>query len=176
MQAEPYATPVAASSGVAVAAVASADTTWLLFALGATEYAVAVESVQQIIGLLPITRVPRMPEPVRGVINLRGRVIPVVDLRIRFSLEAVDHGQRTCIIVVRAAGAELGIVVDRVMEVAHIPASSIEDAPRFGGSDTNYLVGVAKHGARVVLLLDIEQTLADGAIDAFDAAATVQPA
>lgn len=146
-------------------------TTWLVFALGATEYAVDVASVQQIIGLQPITRVPRMPDAVRGVINLRGRVVPIVDLRIRFNLEAVDHGQRTCIIVVRTAGADVGIVVDRVLEVARVAVDTIEDAPQFGGSDTVYLRGVAKHDGRVLLLLDTGRALSGEQLDALDAAA-----
>jgi purine-binding chemotaxis protein CheW len=133
---------------------------YLIFVLGAEEYGVQVARVREIIGAMPITRVPRMPESVRGVINLRGKIIPVVDLRIRFGLDAVDHGQRTCIIVVQAAGTEFGVVVDRVSEVASVDASAIEDAPAFGADiDTEYLLGIAKHGTRVRLLLDIERAL-----------------
>lgn len=138
----------------------AAATKWLVFGLGATEYGVDIGCVQQIIGLLPITRVPLLPDAVRGVINLRGRVIPVVDLRIQFGLDAVDHGQRTCIIVVRAGEMELGLVVDRVAEVVQLDAGSIEDAPHFGsGIDTDYMLGVAQHGDRVLLLLDVERAL-----------------
>jgi len=133
---------------------------WLICALGSTEYGVDVARVRQIIGLLPITRVPRMPAAVRGVINLRGRVIPVVDLRVRFGLEAQDHGQRTCIIVVQTGETDLGLVVDGVAEVAHLDAGAIEDAPHFGDNvDTGHLVGVAKHGERVLLLLDVDRAL-----------------
>src|SRR5690606_20774944 len=106
--------------------------TWLVFGLGPTDYAVEVERVRSIIGLLPITRVPQLPESVRGVINLRGKVIPVIDMRLRFGLEAVDHGQRTCIVVLQAAGSEFGVVVDRVVEVAHISHADVEPAPQFG--------------------------------------------
>jgi len=146
---------------------------WLICALGSTEYGIAVSRVQQIIGLLPITRVPRMPAAVRGVINLRGRVIPVVDLRVRFGLEAVDHGQRTCIIVVQTGETDLGLVVDGVAEVAHLDAAAIEDAPHFGDSvDTGHLVGVAKHGTRVLLLLDVDRALpAEAALALHGAAA-----
>lgn len=133
---------------------------YLVFALGSTDYAVTVDRVREIIGLLPITRVPRLPDSVRGVINLRGKVIPVVDLRIRFGLEAVDHGQRTCIIVLQAAGTEFGVVVDRVNEVAQIPTESIEEPPQFGADlDTEYLLGVARNGERVRLLLDVDHAL-----------------
>lgn len=146
--------------------------TWLVFALGATEYAMPVERVREIIGLLPITRVPRLPESVRGVVNLRGRVVPVVDLRIRFGLEAVDHGQRTCIIVVQAAGIELGVVVDRVSEVVRIAEHEVEEPPRFGAAiDTGYLLGIARHGDRVRLLLDADRALSPQDLDVLSAAA-----
>ena len=133
---------------------------YLVFGLGNTDYAVDVGRVREIIGLLPITRVPRLPESVRGVINLRGKVIPVVDLRIRFGLEATDHGQRTCIIVLQAAGSEFGVVVDRVIEVAHIAAENIEEPPRFGADiDTEYLLGVSNNGQRVRLLIDMDRAV-----------------
>lgn len=144
----------------ASAAVAAGGSKWLLFAVGSTEYGVDIGSVQQIIGLLPITRIPRMPDAVRGVINLRGRVIPVVDLRIRFGLDAVDQNQRTCIIVVRSRAMDLGLVVDSVAEVAVIDSGGIDDPPQFGnGVDTEYLLGVAQYAGRVVLLLDVERAL-----------------
>lgn len=134
--------------------------TWLVFALGTTDYAVEVERVRTIIGLLPITRVPQLPDSVRGVINLRGQVVPVVDLRIRFGLEAVDHGSRTCIVVLQAAGSEFGVVVDRVIEVASIAAEAVEPPPQLGADpDTEYLLGVARHGERVRLLLDVDRAL-----------------
>lgn len=133
---------------------------YLVFVLGSGEYCIDVLRVREIIGPLPVTRVPRMPDTVRGVINLRGKIIPVVDLRIRFGLDAVDHGARTCMIVVQCAGAELAAVVDRVCEVATITEEEVEDTPAFGSSvDTTYLLGVAKTGTRVRLLLDIERAL-----------------
>jgi purine-binding chemotaxis protein CheW len=134
---------------------------YLVFVLGGGEYCIDVLKVREIIGPLPVTRVPRMPDTVRGVINLRGKIIPVIDLRVRFDLEAVDHGARTCMIVVQMGGAELAAVVDRVCEVATITEADIEDTPAFGGSiDTAYLLGVAKTGTRVRLLLDVERALA----------------
>lgn len=145
--------------------------TWLVFALGATDYAIEVERVRTIIGLLPITRVPRLPESVRGVINLRGQVVPIVDLRIRFGLEAVDYGSRTCIIVLQAAGSEFGVVVDRVIDVAHIAAGAVESPPQFGAElDTGYLLGVARHGERVRLLLDMDRALSRAELTALASA------
>ena len=134
---------------------------YLVFMLGGGEYCIDVLKVREIIGPLPVTRVPRLPETVRGVINLRGSIIPVVDLRIRFGMEAVDHGARTCMIVVQREDSELAAVVDRVCEVATIAEADIEDAPVFGGGvDTTYLLGVARTGTRVRLLLDMERALA----------------
>lgn len=133
---------------------------FLVFTLGEEAYAISVTDVREIIGAVPITRVPNVPDSVRGVINLRGKIIPVADLRIRFNLEAVDHGARTCIIVVRARGAEFGLVVDRVVEVARIADDEIEPPPQFGADiRTDYLRGIARSGGRVRLLLDVEQTL-----------------
>jgi purine-binding chemotaxis protein CheW len=147
----------AASSGAAVLAPAGK---YLVFSLGGEEYGIAVSQVREIIGPMPVTRVPRVPESVLGVINLRGKVIPVVDLRIRFGLEPIDHGLRTCIVVVQAADAEFGLVVDCVSEVIGIGETEIEEPPAFGpGVDTPYLLGVAKCGPHVRLLLDIERVL-----------------
>jgi purine-binding chemotaxis protein CheW len=134
--------------------------TCLVFTLGGDEYAVDVAGVREIVGALPITRVPGLPPAVLGVVNLRGRIIPVVDLRVRFGLDAVDHGERTCIIVVQSAGAEYGMVVDRVLEVVTMGADAVEEAPVFaGGVDTEYLCGIARHGPRVRLLLDLSRVL-----------------
>jgi purine-binding chemotaxis protein CheW len=134
--------------------------------LGGEEYAVEVLKVREIIGPLPITRVPRMPAAVRGVVNLRGKVIPVVDLRIRFGLEPVDHGARTCMIVVHAAGAEYAALVDRVCEVALIADADIEEKPALGAStDGACLLGIARAGSRVRLLLDLERAVAAAAAD-----------
>lgn len=133
---------------------------FLTFFLADEEYGLEILKVREIIGLLPITRVPRTPESIRGVINLRGKVIPVVDLRSRFGLPAVEASERTCIIVVQANGVEFGVVVDQVSEVADVAAEDVEDAPAFGAQmDTAFLLGIAKSGDRVKLLLDIDRVL-----------------
>lgn len=147
---------------------------YVIFVLGEEEYGVAVERVREIIGPLPVTRVPRMPESVLGVINLRGKIVPVVDLRIRFGLEPVDHGRQTCMIVVETAAAEFAVMVDRVSEVATVGATDIDDAPHFGsGIETDYLLGVAKYGSRVRLLLDIERALSEREVAALERAADI---
>lgn len=144
---------------------------YLVFTLGKEAYAIAVTDVREIIGALPITRVPGLPESVRGVINLRGKIIPVADLRIRFGIDAVDHGHRTCIVVVHARGAEFGLVVDRVLEVANISEHEIEPPPEFGANvQPDYLLGIARTGLRVLLLLDVARTLTSTEASALSAA------
>jgi len=133
---------------------------YLTFFLGAEEYGIAILKVQEIIGLLPITRVPRTPAFVRGVVNLRGRVIAIVDLRLKFDMPAAEPGAKSCIIVVQANGAHLGLLVDRVSEVADIAAADIEPPPPLGAAvRTDYLLGIGKSGPRVRLLLDIDCVL-----------------
>jgi purine-binding chemotaxis protein CheW len=150
------------STGTAPAEAASTRQggKFLTFFLSDEEYGLEILKVREIIGMMPITRVPRTPEYMRGVINLRGKVIPVVDLRVRFALEATEQSQRTCIIVVQAGGVEFGVVVDRVSEVANVASDDIEDAPSFGAEvGTEYLLGIAKSGGKVKLLLDIDRVL-----------------
>jgi purine-binding chemotaxis protein CheW len=164
----------------AAATVAAQGGRYLIFVLGAEEYAVDVLRVREIIGPLPVTRVPRMPPAVHGVVNLRGTVIPVLDLRVRFGLEPVDHGERTCMIVVQTAAGEFAALVDRVCEVATIGAADIEPTPSFGPAvDTDHLTGVARAGQRVRLLLDIDRTIgacAGGGCTAGDVVAAHEPA
>jgi purine-binding chemotaxis protein CheW len=132
---------------------------YLTFQLGAEEYGVEILKVQEIIGMLPITRVPRTPHFVRGVINLRGKVIPIVDLRAKFGMDAAE-GSATVIIVVQVQGVQLGALVDRVSEVAAIGAAEIAEPPSFGADvETEYLLGIAKGAGKVTLLLDIDRVL-----------------
>ncbi len=143
---------------------------YLTFFLADEEYGLEILKVSEIIGMQPITRVPRMPECVRGVINLRGKVIPITDLRLKFGMSAEDS-EDTCIIVVQMKGIQTGIVVDRVSEVVAIGDSDIEDAPTFGaGVHTEFLLGIGKAGGRVKLLLDIDKVLATAELAALEAA------
>jgi purine-binding chemotaxis protein CheW len=137
---------------------------YLTFKLSDETYGLEIIKVREIIGMLPITRMPRTPEDVRGVINLRGKVIPVIDLRIKFKMEAMETTSETCIIVVdiRDANGELlvGILVDGVSEVLDIGENDIDDAPELGDSvDSSFISGVAKSGDKVVILLDILSVL-----------------
>jgi purine-binding chemotaxis protein CheW len=151
-------------------ATASRAGKYLTFFLAGEEYGLEILKVSEIIGMQPITRVPRMPEFVRGVINLRGKVIPITDLRKKFgmSLDGVDD---SCIIVVQMKGVQTGIVVDRVSEVVAIVEADIEDAPTFGaGIHTEFLLGIGKAGGRVKLLLDIDKVLVTSELEALEAA------
>lgn len=151
---------------------------YLTFALGKEEYGLEILKVREIIGFMDITAVPRTPPYVRGVINLRGQVIAVVDLRAKFDMEPTQKTEQTCIIVVeiRQDGRRLntGIVVDRVSEVLDIAGEKIEDPPRLGASvDTDFILGMGKIGDSVKILLDIDKVLAG---DAAVAQATVESA
>ncbi len=133
---------------------------FLTFFLGEEEYGLEILKVQEIIGLMSITRVPRTPGFVRGVINLRGKVIPIVELRSKFQMEGVEDTEQTCIIVVQTQGVQFGVVVDRVSEVVDLSSDSIEDAPEFGAEiDTDFILGMGKTGSRVRILVDIDRVL-----------------
>ncbi len=149
------------SAGAATAPRAGARAgKYLTFFLAREEYGLEILKVHEIMGVMPITRVPRTPSFVRGVINLRGKVIPIVDLRAKFGMEAAAASAENCIIVVQAHGAQTGVMVDRVSEVSDIAESQVEDAPSFGSDvQTDFLLGIAKSADRVRLLLDIERVL-----------------
>ncbi len=132
----------------------------LTFKLANEEYGIEILKVREIIGMMNITAVPRMPNYVKGVINLRGKVIPVIDLRLKFGLDEIEHTEQTCIIVVDA-GQEIGIIVDTVSEVLDITRDNIEPPPAIGESAHNsFIFGMGKVGDAVKILLDIDRVLA----------------
>jgi purine-binding chemotaxis protein CheW len=137
---------------------------YLTFTLAEEEYGIGILKIKEIIGMMPITSVPKTPEFVKGVINLRGKVIPVIDLRLRFGMEELEYTERTCIIVVEIEGQTgtilIGIVVDAVSEVLNIKSEDMEDTPTFGAKlNTQYILGMAKMEGGVKILLDIDQVL-----------------
>jgi purine-binding chemotaxis protein CheW len=137
---------------------------YMTFQLAREVYGLEILAVQEIIGLLQITRVPLTPDFIRGVINLRGRVVPAIDLRLKFGMEAVEATEQTVVIVVQyqVAGRALtmGVLVDLVLEVLSIEASQIEPPPDLGYvADGDFIRGVGKAGDRVVFLLDIAKAL-----------------
>jgi purine-binding chemotaxis protein CheW len=150
----------------AMKAMVDREGKYLTFTLAGEEYGIGILKVKEIIGIMAITTVPQTPEYMKGVINLRGKVIPVVDLRLKFEMEAIDYTERTCIIVVEIEGnnrkIQMGIVVDAVSEVMNIKAGDIEDTPNFGSRlNTEYILGMAKTGGKVKILLDIGKVLSD---------------
>ncbi len=149
---------------------------YLTFTLAEEEYGIGILKIKEIIGMMPITTVPQTPEFVKGVINLRGKVIPVMDLRLRFGMDSMAYTERTCIIVVEIDGSngtiQIGIVVDSVSEVLSIKGEDIEDTPTFGTKlNTEYILGMAKMEGGVKILLDIDRVLSEGEIVALEKAA-----
>jgi len=136
---------------------------YLTFLLAQEEYAIQVLKVREIMGIQHITTVPQTPPDVKGVINLRGKVIPVTDLRLKFGLPEAEYSQRTCIIVVQLQGEseiQVGIIVDEVCEVLNLMQGDIQDTPDFGrGITTPYLLGMAKVKGKVKILLDIDHVV-----------------
>jgi purine-binding chemotaxis protein CheW len=157
-------------NAAAVKTMAGLAGKYLTFGLGVEEYGLPVLKVREIIKMLDITQVPQMPAHVKGVINLRGKVIPVVDLRLKFGFPSQEYNERTCVIVVEVVisngGVMMGIVVDAVSEVLNLAAEDIERTPDFGEQvDTDYMTGVAKVKGKVKILLDLDRVLgADGTI------------
>jgi purine-binding chemotaxis protein CheW len=140
----------------------NATDTFLTFALGDESFALPILRVREIIGITDVTPVPRMPAHVRGVLNLRGKVIPVIDLRRRLGFDPLPDSKRTCIVIIQTGtgteAVQIGVVVDRVSEVRDIPPSAIEPPPQLGASvDLACITGVGKSGKHVVMLLDADR-------------------
>lgn len=149
---------------------------YLTFSLASEAYGIPILKVKEINGMMPVTPVPRVPDFLKGVINLRGKVIPVIDLRLKFGLEQADYTERTCIIVVEIASQSgtlpTGVIVDSVSEVIAIKDEDIEDTPEFGTVlDTGFISGMAKKDGDIKILLDIDSVVTTNEIDALANAA-----
>ena len=130
------------------------------FALGSEEYGVDIAQVQEINRMVTITHVPRAPRFMEGVINLRGQLIPIIDLRLRFGMERSERTKNTRIVVTEIDAKRIGMVVDSVSEVLRVPVEQIEDAPDLvAGVDTEYIRGVAKMGDRLIIMLDLSRVI-----------------
>jgi len=143
---------------------------YLTFSIDREEYDISILKVKEIIGMMRITPVPQTPEHVKGVINLRGKVIPVIDLRLRFGMNATEYTERTCIVVVEIDSAtgklHIGMVVDSVSEVINIKGVDIQDTPTFGTAlDTDYILGMATTAGSVKILLNIDRVLSTDELD-----------
>ena len=147
---------------------------YLTFRLGGEEFGFEILKVQEIIKMMDVTKVPRTPDFMKGVINLRGKVIPVVDLRAKFGMEGAAVTEKTCVVVVQvkhgtAVRVTMGTVVDEVSEVLDVDGGQIEPAPEFGASvDTAFILGMGKIGKKVIMLLDIDKVLSAGDIEALN--------
>ncbi len=147
---------------------------YLTFSLGNEEYGLEILKVREIIGAMDVTAVPRTPGFIKGVINLRGKVIPVMDLRLKFGMEEAERTEQTCIIVVTVGEVDMGIVVDKVQEVLDIAGDDIEDPPSFGTTvNTDFILGMGKTGTRVTILLDIGTILNPQDLQALQAVAEI---
>jgi purine-binding chemotaxis protein CheW len=154
--------------------IQSKEGKYLTFALAREEYGLEILKVREIIGYMNITAIPQTPAYVKGVINLRGQVIPVIDLRAKFGMDTADITEETCIIVVEIAQKgrkfNTGIVVDHVQEVLDIDGDNIEEAPHFGSSvNTDFILGMGKVGESVKILLDIDKVLSGADLSGFAA-------
>jgi purine-binding chemotaxis protein CheW len=138
---------------------------YLTFGIAEEGYGLEIRHVTEIIGIQPVTNVPDMPEHVIGVLNLRGKVIPIIDVRLRFNLPQREYDERTCIIVVNVDGNSVGLVVDKVNEVVDIPVKDIEPPPATGKGRSQYIQGLGKIDQQVKILLDIEALIADEKLD-----------
>jgi purine-binding chemotaxis protein CheW len=133
---------------------------YLTFRLGKEDYGIEIRYVTEIVGMQKITEVPDMPIFVKGVVNLRGQVIPVLDMRLRFNMEPRNYDERTCIIVVNIGGSQVGLVVDTVNEVRNIDNDQISPPPKTAGADSaRYIQGMGKVGEEVIILLEGQRLL-----------------
>ena len=153
---------------------ASQEGKFLTFSLIGEEYGISILKVREIIGIMPIRTVPQTPGFVKGVINLRGKVIPVMSLRLKFGMTEIDYTEKTSIIVVDVSSSaeniiHIGIVVDFVSEVVNVRSSDVEPAPAFGDTlNTDYILGMAKIGSSVKILLDIDRILSTEELTCLD--------
>ncbi len=159
-------------SNVSVRTAGSRTGKHLTFELDDEVYGLDILKVKEIIGIMDITPVPQAPSYLKGVLNLRGKIIPVVDLRIKFGFPDRPYDERTCIIVVELSAQDgkvlVGIIVDSVSEVTNIAEADVEATPDLGGGiETDYIQGMAKIKSRVVILLDINKVLSGGTLGQF---------
>lgn len=138
---------------------------FLTFCIGKESYGIEIQFVTEIIGIQSITEIPELPEYVKGIINLRGKIIPVMDIRLRFKKEPREYNDRTCIIVIDISNISIGLIVDSVSEVLTIPEEEIVNPPEMNRSYNRYIKKIGKAGSDVKLLLDCEKLLSEDELD-----------
>jgi purine-binding chemotaxis protein CheW len=147
---------------------------YLTFQIGSECYGIEIKYVTEIIGLQAITEIPELPEYVRGIINLRGKIIPVMDVRLRFKKEALTYNDRTCVIVIEVREISIGLIVDQVAEVLTIPEEDIVDPPQVNkGGNNRYIRKIGKAGGAVKLLLDCERLLTEHELEELEEAVSI---
>lgn len=134
---------------------------YLTFLIGSETYAIEISYVTEIIGIQPITEVPEVPEYIRGIINLRGKIIPVMDVRLRFKKPFMGYAERTCVIVINVNEISIGLIVDSVAEVISIPDSDIVAPPEVGKGSSKFIKGIGKTGKDVILIMDCSMLLTE---------------
>lgn len=141
---------------------------YLTFILGNESYGIEIKHVTEIIGIQPITEVPELPDFVRGIINLRGKIIPVMDVRLRFKKPYREYNERTCVIVIDISNMSIGLIVDSVAEVLSIPGSEIVTPPDISKSGNKYISGIGKVSNEVKLILDCEKLMGEEDLNALE--------
>ncbi len=142
---------------------------YLIFTLGEELYGMEIRHITEIIGIQPITEVPEMPAYVKGVTNLRGKIIPVMDVRLRFKKAEREYDDRTCIIVLDTNAVSVGMIVDSVAEVLTLREDEIAPPPEVGRGAHKYIQGIGKSEGKVILLLDSQRLLSDDELDSLSA-------
>jgi len=141
---------------------------FLIFSLGKEVYGFEIKYVTEIIGIQTITEVPDLPDYIIGIINLRGKIIPVMDVRLRFRKEFREYNDRTCVIVIEVNSVSIGLIVDSVVEVLPIPDEQVVPPPEIRGGNNKYIRGIAKTPNQVILLLDCDKLLNDEELNIID--------
>lgn len=146
---------------------------YLTFTLGEEHYGVEILRVQEIKGYTGVTRIPNTPDYIKGVLNLRGTIVPIIGLRMKFGMDSKKYDKMTVIIVVEVCGRIMGIIVDTVSDVMNISAKDIQPTPEFGTAvDVSFISGIGKYGDKLVTLLDIDRVLSVGEVEEVTAAAS----
>ncbi len=158
---------MAGSGNIDILEEDSQEGRYLTFSLDNESYGIEIRRVTEIIGIQPITKIPELPDYVKGIINLRGKIIPVMDIRLRFNKEPKDYNDRTCVIVVEFGDFSIGLVVDSVSEVLPIPEQDIVEPPQMSkGYQNRYIKYIGKVGSDIKLLLDCDKLLSEGEVNA----------
>lgn len=138
---------------------------YLTFSLGREEYGIPIQKIKEIIGMMEITHIPKTPGYIKGVINLRGKIIPLMDLRLKLEMEEVQYTERTCIIVAdihhEDVKRQMGLAVDSVSEVVNLQSSEIEPPAEYGQVSDDFMAGIGKVKGKVILLMDIERVISN---------------